>query len=162
MNNKVVHTLARACNEHGMKTVRFNFRGVGASHGAHAEGEGETLDALAVLDWASARWPTAPLYLAGFSFGGAVAIRAARQRRIQRLITVAPAIDWIGTESALPDCPWLLIQGSADELLDAAATQRWAASLSHPPRLVMLDGVSHFFHGHLTRLKDVVLQWLQG
>jgi alpha/beta superfamily hydrolase len=162
MNNKVVHTLARAFNELGIKALRFNYRGVGASHGVYDEGNGETLDALAVLDWANDCWPGVPLYLAGFSFGGAVAIRAARQRRIERLVTVAPAIERISAEPALPECPWLLIQGSADELLDPAATQRWVVSLPRPPQLVMLEGVSHFFHGHLTQLKDVVLQWLQG
>jgi len=161
MNNKVVHTLARAFNDLGFAAVRFNYRGVGGSAGAYDEGNGETQDALAVLDWARARMPDATLYLAGFSFGGAVAVRAARQRRIARLVTVAPAIERLGADSALPECPWLLIQGTADELLDASATQRWVASLPRPPQLVMLEGVSHFFHGHLTRLKDVVVQWLQ-
>jgi uncharacterized protein len=162
MHNKVVHTLARACNELGFATLRFNYRGVGSSAGSYDEGDGETQDALALLDWASARSPGTTLYMAGFSFGGAVAIRAARQRPIERLVTVAPAIERLGAESALPTCPWLLVQGTADELLDASATQRWAASLPRPPQLVMLEGVSHFFHGQLTRLKDVVVQWLQN
>lgn len=162
MNNKVVHTMARAFNECGCKALRFNFRGVGDSAGTHADGEGETEDALAVLDWAAARWPGEPLYLAGFSFGGAVAIRAARQRRIERLVTAAPAIERLGAKPQLPECPWLLIQGTADELIDTAATEHWVTSLPHPPRLVLFEGVSHFFHGQLTRLKDVVVQWLQS
>lgn len=162
MNNKVVHTLARAFNQVGCKALRFNFRGVGGSSGAYAEAEGETQDALAMLDWAAARWTAEPLYLAGFSFGGAVAIRAAQLRPVVRLVTVAPAIERLGVEPALPECPWLLVQGTADELIDTPATERWVTSLPRPPRLVLLDGVSHFFHGHLTRLKDVVVQWLQS
>ncbi len=166
MTNKVVHTLARAFNEIGIGALRFNYRGVGSSAGAYDEGKGETDDALAALDWARERWPGVPLFLAGFSFGGAVAIRAARAREVRRLVTIAPAIERLSqagiTEPAsLPGCPWLLIQGSADELIDSAATTRWVESLPQRPRLVMLDGVSHFFHGHLTRLKDVVVQWLQ-
>lgn len=160
MHNKVVHTLARAFTERGGAALRFNYRGVGISAGSYDEGIGETQDTLAVLDWVTQRWPGIPVYLAGFSFGGAMAIRAATQRRIERLVTVAPAIERLGTDPAVPDCPWLLIQGTADELLDAAATARWVASLPRPPQLVMLDGVSHFFHGQLTRLKDVVAQWL--
>jgi alpha/beta superfamily hydrolase len=54
-----------------------------------------------------------------------------------------------------------LIQGTADELIDAAATERWVAALPHPPQLVMLKGVSHFFHGQLTPLKEVVMRWLR-
>jgi len=161
MSNKVVHTLARGCNELGMGALRFNYRGVGGSAGAYDQGAGETDDALAVLDWVSVRWSGVPLFLAGFSFGGAVAIRAAARREVQRLVSVAPAIERITVSDPLPRCPWLLIQGTEDEVIDAAATQRWVTALPHPPQLVMLEGVSHFFHGHLTRLKDVVVRWLQ-
>jgi alpha/beta superfamily hydrolase len=162
MSNKVVHTLSRAFNECGIAALRFNYRGVGSSAGTYDDAVGETLDALAVLDYAAGRWPGLPLYLAGFSFGGAVSVRAARQRRIERLVTVAPAIERVGVEPMLPECPWLLIQGTADELLDPATTARWVTALARPPRLVMMEGVSHFFHGQLTRLKDVVVQWLQS
>lgn len=161
MNNKVVYTLARAFNEIGIGALRFNYRGVGTSTGTFDHGEGETEDALAALDWASARVPGVPLFLAGFSFGGAVAIRAATRRDVQRVVSVAPAVERIAASEPLPRCPWLLIHGTEDELIDAAATQRWVAALPHPPQLVMLEGVTHFFHGQLTRLKDVVVRWLQ-
>ena len=50
MLNKVVHTLARAMNDLGIPALRFNFRGVGSSEGDYADGQGETDDALAVID----------------------------------------------------------------------------------------------------------------
>ena len=112
MTNKVVHVLAKTFNERGVPAVRFNFRGVGASAGAYDEGEGETQDALAVIDWALQRFPGAALWLAGFSFGGAIAVRAAMARDAQRLITVAPAVHRFAVDGAqLPRCPWLLVQG---------------------------------------------------
>ena len=77
MTNKVVHMLAKACNELGVRALRFNYRGVGASAGKYDEGNGETDDAVAVVDWALSRWPGAELWLGGFSFGGGVAIRTA-------------------------------------------------------------------------------------
>src|SRR6218665_2519579 len=67
MDNKVVQTLARAFVQLGFAALRFNFRGVGASQGAWAEGPGEIDDALAVV--AARRAPGEPLLLAGFSFG---------------------------------------------------------------------------------------------
>src|SRR5882757_6554435 len=67
MTNKVVYTLARACNQLGMPTVRFNFRGVGGSSGTHADGVGETEDVLAVMEWTRHRWPGCKVLLAGFS-----------------------------------------------------------------------------------------------
>ncbi len=163
MTNKVAHMLAKSFNEAGAPAVRFNFRGVGASQGAYDEGRGETDDTVAVLDWAAQRWGGAKLWLAGFSFGGAVAIRASMRREVERLITVAPAIQRVSVESAqLPRGPWLLVQGDQDELVDAADVQRWAASLDSPPELKVLSGVDHFFHGRLNELRDVVVQWLSG
>ena len=160
MTNKVVHMLAKSCNELGLASVRFNYRGVGASEGNYAEGDGETDDAVAVLDWAAARWPSAGVWLAGFSFGGAVAIRAAVRRDVQRLITVAPAIDRVPVRiDHLPTCPWLLIQGDHDELVDPAHIQQWVNSLAMPPDVVMLQGVEHFFHGRMNDLRQTVLDW---
>jgi len=161
MTNKVVHMLARACNEFGVPAVRFNFRGVGASAGSYDEGVGETEDALAVLDWAANRWSGARLWAGGFSFGGAIAIRAAAGRDVRRLITVAPAIDRIAVDDArLPRCPWLIVQGDADELVDAADVQQWAQALPEAPRVAVLNGVEHFFHGRLNDLRHVVVSWL--
>lgn len=161
MTNKVAHMLARSFNEAGAPAVRFNFRGVGASAGAYDEGDGETQDALAVLDWAAQRWPQAHLWLAGFSFGGAVAIHAATLRNVQRLVTVAPAVERVRTAVAEPpSCPWLIVQGDQDELVNPLETQRWASSLAAPPTVKMLPGVDHFFHGRLSELREVVVSWL--
>lgn len=160
MTNKVVHMLAKSCNELGVPAVRFNYRGVGASAGQYAEGIGETDDAIAVIDWAKSRWPAAQVWLGGFSFGGAVAIRAAVRRDTQRLVTVAPAIRRVAVdESDLPKCPWLLVQGDRDELVDAADVQHWAQGLVNPPELALLPGVDHFFHSRLNELREVVLKW---
>jgi alpha/beta superfamily hydrolase len=161
MTNQVVHMLAKAFNEFGMPPVRFNFRGVGASAGHYDEGRGETQDAIAVLDWAAQRWPGARLSLGGFSFGGAVAIRAAVERDVRRLVTVAPAIRRVSVDR-LPAGDWLLVQGDRDELVDAQDTQRWVAGLETPPQLALLSGVDHFFHGRLNDLREVVLDWLRG
>ena len=49
LDNKVVQTLARAFLQIGWASLRFNFRGVGASDGAWDEGRGEVDDALAVV-----------------------------------------------------------------------------------------------------------------
>lgn len=162
MTNKVVHMLAKACNELGVPAVRFNYRGVGASAGNYDEGNGETEDALAVVDWVRTRWPEAELWLGGFSFGGAVAIRAASQRDTQRLVTVAPAVHRIPVDaSRMPTCPWLLVQGDNDELVDAGEIQQWAATLATPPRLALLPGVDHFFHGRMNELRELVIQWVK-
>lgn len=162
MTNKVVHTLAKAFIARGAVAIRFNYRGVGASAGKYDQGIGETDDALAVIDWARQQWPRAALWLGGFSFGGAVAIRAAARRPVERLVTVAPAVDRVSVEpEQLPQSSWLLVHGDRDELVDAASVIRWAQSLQHPPQVALLPGVDHFFHGRLNDLRDVVVQWLE-
>lgn len=161
LTNKVVHTLARTLNQDGMVSVRFNFRGVGASEGAHDQGRGETGDALAVIAWARARWPGLPLTLAGFSFGGMVALQAAVQAQPVRVISVAPAVT--RTEFGAvprPAGPWLIVQGDADEVIDPAAVLRFAADFTPPPQCVVLAGVGHFFHGRLDELADAVRTFL--
>lgn len=161
MTNKVVYSLAKAFNEAGIVAVRFNYRGVGASTGTYDDGNGETADALAVMEWAAQRWPGARLCVGGFSFGGAVAIRAAAARDVARLVTIAPAIRRVGVDdSSLPQCPWLIVQGDQDELVDPNDIQQWAQALPESPSLVMLNGVEHFFHGRLNELRQVVVRWL--
>jgi len=161
LDNKVVYTVARAFVELGVPTIRFNFRGVGHSAGEYDEGRGETADVLAVITYGRGRWPGAALWLGGFSFGGAVAVRAAPQARPERLVTVAPGITRVpmeGIES--PDCPWLIVQGDADDVIDPAAVRAWASRQSTAPAVRVLPGAGHFFHGRLHELRSVVLDFL--
>jgi alpha/beta superfamily hydrolase len=161
MTNKVTHILARAFNELNAPAVRFNFRGVGRSSGVHDDGFGETDDTLAMLRWTSTRWPDASIWLAGFSFGAAMALRASFQHTVARLVTVAPALRWLTqVRDDVPSCPWLIVQGDRDELVDVNAVRSWAANLSHPPTLEILSGAEHFFHGRLNDLRDVVKDWI--
>jgi alpha/beta superfamily hydrolase len=163
MDNKVVTTLARALHEVGIPSLRFNFRGVGLSAGAFDQGNGETDDADAIADYGAARWPGKSLVLAGFSFGGYVALRLALRRAAVRLITVAPAIQRFDvTGSGVPDCPWLVVQGNADDVVDPQAVISWARGLVPPPRLAVLAGVGHFFHGHLHELRDAVIDSIRS
>ncbi|HWW21550.1 MAG TPA: alpha/beta fold hydrolase [Steroidobacteraceae bacterium] len=163
MQNKVVHTLGRACQEFGLATLRFNFRGVGASDGSHDEGRAEIEDAMAVIAWGRQRWPDGPLTLAGFSFGAMVALAAAVRSAPSKLITVAPAVGRPEFSSAAkPNCPWLIVQGDADELVDIRDVRAFAARFEPAPKLVVMSGVEHFFHGRLTQLRDEVLAFLKN
>lgn len=157
MTNKVVHTVARAFRDQGAPTLRFNFRGVGASGGQYDEGRGETEDLLAVTAWAAHRLPGTALWLAGFSFGSWVALRALERLAPQRLVTVAPPVGrWDFGALTRPRCPWLIVQGDRDELVDVRAVSRWAEETGAHPQLQVLAGADHFFHGRLHDLRDVV------
>lgn len=157
LTNKVIHTVARAFAAQGAVAVRFNFRGVGASEGEHDGGVGETDDLAAVAAWARSRWPGLPLWLGGFSFGSYVALRGAARLAPSLLVTVAPPVGrWDFAAIPAPACPWLLVQGSADELLDADAVTAWARALSPAVQVALLPEASHFFHARLHEVRDLV------
>ena len=157
MRNKVVHMTARAFQESGLATLRFNFRGVERSEGTFDEGRGETEDAMAACDYAQRLWPQATLSLAGFSFGAYVAYQVAARRVIDRLVMMAPPVqrfDFAATPP--PSVPWTVIQGDQDELVDHRQVLSWAQALKPAPIVRLILGAEHFFHGRLQELKDAI------
>ena len=156
MSNKVVTTVARAFTRLGADAVRFNFRGVGRSAGVYAGGVGECDDALAVVAWCRERWRDRPLYLAGFSFGAAVAATIAARVAPAGLVTVAPPVDRLRESFVAPRCRWLLVHGEADDVVPLGPVLEWARALATPPDIVLLPGVGHFFHGSLAELNGAV------
>ena len=165
MHNKVVTMLERALRESGLDTVRFNFRGVGASEGTFDEGRGEGDDLAAVAAWVRHVRPDDQLWLGGFSFGGYVAIRQAVRLRADALISIAPSIGRRPLDGvALPVCPWLVVQGEDDEVVEPQAVFDWVDAMEHPPELVRMPETGHFFHRRLMDLRGVVkhavLDWL--
>jgi alpha/beta superfamily hydrolase len=157
MHNKVVTMSARALQELGLVTVRFNFRGTGLSEGSFDDGRGEILDTLAVARWAQAALPGHALWLVGFSFGAWVALQAARQLPAQQMISIAPPVGRRDFTGVLPPtCPWLLIQPEADEIVSAEAVFLWAAKQNPAPTVVRMPETSHFFHRRLLDLRGVI------
>ena len=173
MDNKVVTTLLRAFVETGAATYRFNFRGVGDSQGTHDEGRGETEDMLRVIDHAKAEIGAAPLMLAGFSFGGAVATRASGRVDFAQLVLVAPGFRRI-TGHGMGEAPdpadpnlgapgrhtganTVVIHGDLDETVPLSDSIAWAAARDVP--VIVVPGGEHFFHRKLHVLREIVARW---
>ncbi len=155
MHNKVVDYLCRTLNDMGVGTLRFNFRGVESSDGRYSGGDGEADDLRAVLQWAQKQRPGHPLWLAGFSFGAYVALRVANEFPLVHLITVAPPVNFFDFSSIpAPQCPWLLVQGEADEIVPSAAVFDWAELQQPSPGIIRMPEVGHFFHGRLNQLRS--------
>jgi len=162
MHNKVAHTLARAFVRSGFAALRFNFRGTEGSGGSYDNAVGELDDARAALEWMQQRYPDVPLWLGGFSFGAAIAVRAALTNDVSGLISVAPAIyRFANGLERQPQCPWLVIQGDQDELVDVDETIEWFNSLSPGPELLIVPGAEHFFHSRLADLRTAVMAFIE-
>lgn len=157
LQNKVTHTLSRAFLGQGFAALRFNFRGVAASAGSFDDGNGEVEDVLAAVACLRERYPGLPLWLAGFSFGAAMSIRAALHLDLAGLVSIAPAaFRFAGNLSAQPDCPWLIVHGEDDELVPIDESVAWADSMAPGPELLVFAKTSHYFHGKLVDLRKAV------
>ena len=155
MQNKVAHTLARAFVSAGFATLRFNFRGVGKSAGEFDNGIGEIDDVLAAAGWIRHEYADLPLWIGGFSFGAAMAVHAAAALMPAGMVSVAPAVTrFAGNLERQPDCPWLIIQGDQDELVDIEETIAWVNDLEPGPALEVFPDTEHFFHGKLVQLRE--------
>jgi uncharacterized protein len=148
LDNKVVQTLARAFLELGYETWRPNFRGVGATGGAHDEGRGELEDLEVVLRHTGA----ARFVLAGFSFGAAVQARLAQRMPPERLVLVGVGVTRVQTPPVPSDT--LVIHGESDETVPLAAVLDWARPQELP--VVLVPGADHFFHRKLHVLRAIV------
>ena len=163
MDNKVVSTLARAAEQLGLASVRFNFRGVGQSAGEYGDLVGEQADLQAVLAWVAAALPGVPVVLAGFSFGSYIAAMVARHVTLRGLISIAPPInmyEFSGLDRI--SCPWLVVMGEADEIVPFATVAEWASAPPAPLTWVTFPEVGHFFHGHLIELREQVMTWMRS
>src|SRR4029078_4850697 len=99
----------------------------------------------------------------GFSFGAFVALRGAESQDPGKLIAVAPPVSRFELRTvAAPDCDWMLVQGDADDVVPPDAVLAWAAGQPRKPRLHVLAGAGHFFHGRLHALKHLLAGFLRA
>ncbi|MEJ6021620.1 alpha/beta hydrolase [Ramlibacter sp. PS4R-6] len=163
MENKVVQTLARAFVQSGWRSLRFNFRGVGASEGAHDEGRGELDDLLHIV---AQEAPPGPLALAGFSFGSFVAAGAVArlwaERTPEKIVLVGTAASrfTVATLPAEAHDRTLVVHGEEDDTVPLASVMDWARPQQLP--VTVVPGGGHFFHGQLPLLKSLVVRHLRS
>ncbi len=174
MDNKVVTTLARTFFDLGADVYRFNFRGVGGSEGVHDDARGETDDMLRVISHAVARNANAsskvPLWLAGFSFGGAVTLAASTRLSelapglsATEMVLIAPSLSRLQDRSILelkPPDSTLVVHGELDETVPLSEPLDWARGHNLP--ITLIPGAEHFFHQRLHILKSVVSRHIRG
>lgn len=162
MHNKVVYQAAKALHQRGVPVLRFNFRGVGLSEGQHDEGPGEQEDVRAALDYLAGQFPGKPILLAGFSFGAWVGLRVGCQdARVRKLIGLGIPVN-NSDLNYLRVCtkPKLIVQGGNDQYGSRAKVEALFTAMPEPKRLVVVEGVDHFFAGKLDQVGSEIAAWL--
>lgn len=173
MHNKVVYYAAKALNDAawgmGWPVLRFNFRGTGLSEGTH-DGEAETGDVIAGMDWLQHELGL-PLVVAGFSFGAAMALRAASlpetaSHDVRALIALGlptmdpgPAYQYSFLQGLT--IPKLFLSGDRDPFAPVEQLIEVAGSAAEPKRLFLLPGADHFFTDQLQAMQQALAGWLK-
>jgi alpha/beta superfamily hydrolase len=163
MDNTVVCAGAGALQRAGCATLRFNFRGVGASTGVYGGGVGETEDARNAVRYLRARCGGALITLAGYSFGALVGLQAGiSMEEVDRLIAVAPPLAFADL-AFLSQCEKekLFIVGDRDQFCSLAKLQQALATIAEPKTLRIVPGADHFFAGHERGVADAVRAFLE-
>lgn len=164
MHNKVVFRAAAGLVDAGLVTLRFNFRGVGASDGAHDDGNGERQDVRDALNYLSENYPDLPITLAGFSFGSRFGTEVAlEEEKVVRIISIGTAVDKYDF-SYLKECrkPILFVQGDEDEFGSVENLNALVSMVAEnaDTKLVIFRNCGHFFDAHLPQLKNAIHDWV--
>ena len=172
MTAPVIAELAWALTQAGHATLRFDYRGVGASQGrsrqtlarqgrqplSELSDEGEDLLAAADLLTATTE---GPLCAIGYSFGAGVALSQANDDRFDRLVLVAPPTALIDFSSlAELKRPVLVACPEVDPLCDRAELARWIGPLGGRAQLAVIPESDHVFRRGLPELGHEVVRWL--
>ncbi|MDQ3043400.1 MAG: alpha/beta fold hydrolase [Acidobacteriota bacterium] len=165
MHNKVVYRAAAGLVEAGLVALRFNFRGVGASTGAHDDGDGEKQDVRDALNYLMENYPSQPITLAGFSFGSRVGAETVLgDDRVMNLISIGTPVDKYDF-SFLKHCrkPILFVHGDRDEFGAVENLKKIVEQVEATEKqLIVFENCGHFFDEHLNELKNAARDWMLG
>jgi uncharacterized protein len=158
MHTKVVYQSAKALARIGCAVLRFNFRGVGTSAGHFDEGRGEKDDFRAAVDYVSLRYPAAPVWAAGMSFGAWVGLTSgAEDDRVSTLLGVAMPVASFDLDAVRTSAkPKFFIHGERDEIGSLRAMREFYARASEPKELVVIDAADHLFDGKVSEVADAI------
>jgi len=160
LHNKVVFRAARGLENANVATLRFNFRGVGASAGKHEEGEGEQDDVAAAIEWAKRKHPGKKLIVGGFSFGAWVASRVACEMpEVDAMFLIGAPVNKYDL-GFLRSCekPMLFLHGTDDEFGDVDKLEKLAQQVRNAES-VIVTGADHFFSKQLDAVDETIRQW---
>jgi alpha/beta superfamily hydrolase len=166
MFNNVVDAILGTMWQLGYATLRFNFRGVGASEGEHDGGPGEADDAGAAMAFLLSQPGVRKdgAVMAGYSFGAMVALDAGYEHAdVARIVAVALPLSMSQPRmQAGASKPLLLVSGDHDSYSPVAALTTLQEKIGNSAQLEVIKGADHFFGGHEAELSRVLASSLRS
>lgn len=162
MHNKVVFRAAAGMVDAGLATLKFNFRGVGASTGVHNEVEGGVEDVTDALNWLTGEFPNEDVTLAGFSFGSRTGMQVGiSDDRVKRLISIGTPVEKYRDYEFITSVekPILFVHGDRDEFCSVPALREITDQIPHA-EVVIYENCGHFFDEHLNELRTAISDWV--
>jgi len=162
MDNTVVNAICQEFSEKKITTLRFNFRGAGASTGTFDDGIGEQADVRAVIDWLRSH-DYQQIILAGYSFGAAVnAHLLAKGCDVQDHIMISPPVDFMDFQDILSlPSTGLVVTGEEDTFATPGAVEKQIRRWQIFPQYQVLPNCDHFYSGQMSALKTCLADYLE-
>ncbi len=163
MENSVVIAICRTLGQHGIATLRFNFRGVGESEGVFSNGEEEQEDVKSAL-YVLRKWPgmdSKKLGLAGYSFGASVILGGvSKYKEAKAFALVAPPVSAVRNSPIRADKrPKLFLAGERDKIAPASELKTAVQGAKEPLEFHVLPKADHSLVGHESEAAKIIAEF---
>lgn len=157
MNNAIVDILDQQFLNCGYSTLKFNFRGVGASEGVYDNGEGESEDVFSAVQFLNEKGFRA-IHVAGYSFGAWVLMGCATKNNVfDQIYLVSPPVSFMTFDAFSPVSNLkFAIVGDRDDFADPDDVKRVMERIAPNAKLVTLSGADHFYFGYTSQLESLI------
>ena len=157
MENLVVELITAAYRKKGFSTLRFNFRGVGASDGTYANGTGEAMDVCSAGEFLKKKG-AAEIHLAGYSFGAWVNASAkCRNISFEEMVMISPPVAFMdfGTPKPIGNLS-LVVTGSDDDLAPPSILNNLVPAWNPAAAFATVQGADHFYLERFRALDEIL------
>ncbi len=163
MNEQVVSSICKLANSEGFATLRFNFRGTGASEGKHDGGKGETKDVKSAVNIMK-RWPGLDknrITVVGYSFGASAIMDGAKGLgSASKFVLVSPPPNSASSSRLSKDKrPLLVVTGERDLLSTPARITEIFSGYKYDPRIEIITGADFSLSGHDVKVARIIAEF---
>lgn len=160
ITNHVITQLEQACQEDGLSTFKFSFRGAESNPHGYQGVDGSRDDVIACIEYLEDELKISSFGLIGYSYGGSVALSAALVSNAKFLVTLsASATLFNETGTSLDEliglkCPIMMFHGVDDMVVKFNDMKLIQSSIKSNVHSIPLADEGHFYQKSLPIVID--------